>query len=109
MAAQLRDDGGLPRLVRLIEDGAAQRAGLAAGDRLVAIDGVHLPASGFGERVHRLPVAEPLVAHVLRDDRLLVRELVLDEPARDQCRLQWRKECDHATANRRAAWLGETA
>lgn len=109
MAAHLRDDNGLPRLVRLIEDGAAQRAGLAAGDRLVAIDGVHLPADGFGERVNRLPVAQPLVAHVLRDDRLLVRELVLDEPARDQCRLQCREQCDHATANRRAAWLGEAA
>jgi len=107
MAAHVREDSGLPRIVRLIEDGAAQRAGLAVGDRLVAIDGVHLPGGSFGERVDRLPAAQPLDAHVLRDDRLLVRQLVLDKPARDQCRLQWQDDCDHAVANRRADWLGE--
>jgi len=106
MAAAVRDDGGFARLTRLIEDGAAQRAGLAAGDRLLAIDGVHLPAAGFAERIARLPVGERLAAHVLRDDRLLLRHLVLDRPARDQCRLHWRHDCDPADANRRAEWLG---
>jgi len=106
MSAAVRDDGGFARLTRLIEDGAAQRAALAAGDRLLAVDGVHLPAAGFAERIARLPVGEPLAVHLLRDDRLLVRQLLLDRPASDQCRLRWREDCDHADANRRSDWLG---
>lgn len=105
-AAAFRDEGGFPKVVRLIEDGAGQRAGLAAGDRVVAIDGIHVPASQFAQRVARMPVGRPVPVHLLRDDRLLVRELELGVPARDQCRLRVVEDADHRAANRRSDWLG---
>lgn len=107
LAAAVREDAGLPRVIQLIEGGAAQRAGLASGDRVVAVDGVHLPAANFAQCLARLPVEEPLCAHLLRDDRLIERELILDAPTRDRCRLRRREDCEPAAANRRAAWLGE--
>lgn len=107
LAALVRDEGGLPCLVRLIEDGAAQRAGLASGDRLVAVDGIHWSGAKLPQTIARLPIGQPLAVQVLRDDRLLQRQLVLDPPAQDQCRLRWREDCDLASADRRAAWLGD--
>lgn len=106
LAAVVREQDGWPRLSQAIEGGAAQRAGLAPGDRIVAIDGIHVPARDFSRRVARLPVGEVLPVHVLRDDRLQQRELVLDEPARDRCRLKPRDDRDPETARRRAQWLG---
>lgn len=106
LAAVVREQEGWPQLARTIEGGAAQRAGLSAGDRIVAIDGIHVPARDCPRHLARLPIGESLPAHVLRDDRLLVRELVLDEPAHDRCRLQWRADCDADATERRAQWTG---
>lgn len=109
LAAAVREQDGLPWLARLLEGGAAQRAGLAAGDRVLAVDGIHLPAREFPQRLARLPVAEPLPVHVLRDDRLLERRLQLDPPAADRWRLELAADCDPDTAARRAQWLGVAA
>lgn len=109
LAAVVRASEGLPRLAQVIEGGAAQRAGLAAGDRIVAIDAIHVPADDFPRRIARLPAGEPLTLHALRDDRLLELCPVLDEPARDQCRLRWHTECAPEIAARRTQWLGVDA
>ncbi len=106
LGAVVREQDGWPRLAQVIEGRAAQRAGLSVGDRIVAIDGIHLPARDFSRRLARLPVGDPLPIHALRDDRLLACELVLEEPVRDRCCLYWRADSDGETAARRARWLG---
>lgn len=106
VGAAFSDDRGLPRLQQVFDDGAAQRAGLAPGDRVVAVDGVHLPASAFGQRIASLPAGAPVPVHALRDDRLLAFTLAPDQPARDRCRLALAHGVDDTVRQRRDAWLG---
>ena len=83
----------------------AQRAGLASGDRVVAVDGFHLPNDSFTRRVARLPRDTPLETHALRGDRLLTLALTLDEPALDEARIFLDEDADNARIDRRARWL----
>jgi len=105
LGAAFETDRELPCLRQVFTAGAAQRAGLAPGDRVVAIDGLRCPAATFAHHVARYPAGMPLTVHVFRDDRLLRRELVPDEPARDRCRLAPAGDADAAALRRRAAWL----
>ena len=63
-------------IVQVLEETPASRAGLRAGDLIVAVDGE--PVTGMSE-LHRLMVAErigvPTTFRVARDDRLLELEL----------------------------------
>lgn len=106
IGAAFADDDGFPRLQQVFDDGAAQHAGLAPGDRVVAVDGVHLPAGAFARRLGRLPPGVAVPVHLLRDDRLLELTLVPAEPARDRCRLVLAQGVDEAVRRRRDAWLG---
>lgn len=105
LGAAFRDDGGFPRLRQVYEGRAAQRAGLAPGDFIIAVDGIHLPTATLGEWLKRLPTGAPLSVHVLRGDRLQDAILSLDEAPPDDCRLTW-YDASGDTAARRSAWLG---
>ncbi len=108
LGAGFRDDGRFPRLQQVYQGRAAQRAGLAPGDLIVAVDGVHLPAATLGAWLQRLPAGAPLSVHVLRGDRLQEMVMTLDEAPAEECRLAW-SDASGETAARRSAWLGEWA
>jgi predicted metalloprotease with PDZ domain len=74
------------RLVNVLDDGAAQQAGLAGGDVLVAVDG--LKAGDLDKMLARYRVGEKLTLHLFRRDELLVRDVVLHAQAAATCRLQ---------------------
>lgn len=109
LGASFTADEGFPRLVQVFADRAARRAGLASGDRMIAVDGVRIPPDRFADRLARLPADEPLAVHVLRDDRLLERSLALDTPPRETCRLTWASDPGRGEVARRLVWLGATA
>lgn len=101
-------DGGLPRVQQVLAGSAGRQAGLAPGDRIVALDDVHVTADRLADRAARLPRHEPLEVHVLRDDRLLALTLTLADPPVDRARLHWMSEVSPAVAERRASWLGRS-
>lgn len=74
------------RLVNVLDDGAAQQAGLAGGDVLVAVDG--LKAGDLDKMLARYRVGEKLTLHLFRRDELLVRDVVLQAQPAATCRLQ---------------------
>ncbi|WP_159878998.1 M61 family metallopeptidase [Aquitalea denitrificans] len=74
------------RLINVLDDGAAQQAGLAGGDVLVAVDG--LKAGDLDKMLARYRVGEKLTLHLFRRDELLVRDVVLQAQAAATCRLQ---------------------
>ena len=85
------------RLVNVLDDGAAQRAGLAGGDVLIALDG--LKVADLDKTLARYRVGDSVTLHVFRRDELLVRELVLQAVPQATCRLQLQPDG--------AAWLQE--
>lgn len=79
------DPAGL-RLTHVYDGGAAQEAGLAGGDILLAVDG--LKASDLDKTLSRYRVGESITLHVFRRDELLVREVCLQAQPQTTCRLQ---------------------
>ncbi len=106
LGAAFRDENGFPRLQQVHEGRAAQRAGLAPGDLLLAIDGIHRPAPSLESWLKRLPVGEALCAHVLRGDALHTHTLTLDEAPAEDCHLRWSSTPVPGAQARRRDWLG---
>ena len=94
------------QLSHVIAGGAAQLAGLAPGDLLVALDGERLTAANLDGLLQRLD-GEPADVHYFRRDRLAVTRLATQAAPADTCDL-WllaADELDSTVLARRAAWL----
>jgi predicted metalloprotease with PDZ domain len=97
---------GEPRLRHVFNGGAAERAGLAAGDVLVALDGLRVGPGGLEAMLEHRRAGEIVTVHAFRRDELLALPLTLNAAPEDTC---WLEEDANATAEakvRRKAWLG---
>lgn len=85
---------------------AAERAGLAPGDHLVALDGLKISGRNWSELLKPYRSGDTATLHVFRRDELLALDATFDDaPPR-----KWRLKIDAAAppdcAARREAWLG---
>ncbi len=76
---QLQADGQLARVSVVHIDSPAERAGIAAGDLLVALDGVRVPVDGLDAFLDQCREGERIACHVLRHDALLELEMTLED------------------------------
>ncbi|WP_291511148.1 M61 family peptidase [Acidithiobacillus sp.] len=86
--------------------GAAEKAGLCPGDRIVALDRCACSAETLQGRLDAMAPGLPRTLHYFRDGRLWETSLVPQEPPTDRAFLHWRAEVDPETRRRRARWLG---
>jgi predicted metalloprotease with PDZ domain len=94
------------KLVHVYNGGAAEQAGLAPGDQLVAIDALKASADVLRATLaHRLP-GERIRVHAFRRDELLAHEVLLDAPALDTCVLRLTEDAPAPALERRRQWLG---
>lgn len=77
LGARTSKDGQDCKLAAIVEGGAAHKAGLSAGDMLVAIDGLRVTASNLDTLLARYRSGDEVAVHVFRRDELLRRQLVL--------------------------------
>jgi predicted metalloprotease with PDZ domain len=95
-------------LVNVFEGGAAQRAGLSAGDLIVAIGGIRVSAENLTQLLSRVPPGDNVAVHAFRRDELLAFEARPEPAPADTCDL-WMlppSGADAAQAARRQGWLG---
>ena len=85
--------------------GAAERAGLAPDDELVALDGERLRAGQWARRLEALRPGQAVGVDYFRDDRLRHAELRCEPPRADTWVFTL-AEVDGEVARRRRAWLG---
>lgn len=71
MGARISRNGVESKLANVYEGGAAHRAGLSAGDVLLALDGIRVTAN-LDILLARYRVGDTVTAHVFRRDELLV-------------------------------------
>jgi predicted metalloprotease with PDZ domain len=101
--------GSEPRLLHVYSGGPAERAGLAAGDTLVSVDGVRAtPASIDALREHR-HAGEALTIHAFRRDELFAVTLTLTQAPQDTCWLEQDSAAAPGAKAQRDAWLGPGA
>ena len=76
-------EGSDSKLANVYEGGAAHRAGMSAGDILVAIDGLRVTATNFDNLLARYRVGDSVTVHAFRRDELMtfaVKLLADDSP-----------------------------
>jgi predicted metalloprotease with PDZ domain len=98
-----------PIVAQVLDGGAAQKAGLAAGDTLLALNGLRVTRGNLQKLLDRMPEETPVELHVFRRDELM-RFSVPPQPApADTCELRLLPNPDRVVEARRIAWLeGQT-
>ena len=97
------------RLQHVFSGGAAERAGLAAGDVLVAIDGVRATAERLDALAADGNPGERVAIHAFRRDELIEATLVLGDAPPDTAWLAPDESASPQALARRQAWLGDDA
>lgn len=100
--AALRGDPPVVRVARL--DGAAWRAGVNAGDELLALDGTRI-GNNLDNLLRRYSVDEEVDLTLFRDGTLKTLKLILS-PARADHEINADEEADEYTRQLRKDWLG---
>ncbi len=98
-----------PRLAHVFTGGPAQRAGLSAGDVIVAVDGLRASAESIDRVAAERAPGEAIGIHAFRRDELLVATVVLEAAPSDTCWLEVDATADAPARTRRAAWLATGA
>jgi predicted metalloprotease with PDZ domain len=107
LGASIREREHGVELTSVLDGGAAQRAGLAPGDVLVAIDRLRVTGRNLARRLARFEAGERVTASVFRGDELLEVGIVLKPAPADTCYLVVREQAEPKARERRQAWLGE--
>ncbi|WP_343585835.1 M61 family metallopeptidase [Herbaspirillum sp.] len=71
LGARIVKDGSDAKLASVYEGSPAAQAGLSAGDKLVALDGLRVPASGPDGLLARYRINDAVRVHVFRRDELM--------------------------------------
>ncbi len=108
LGARWKSEGETVVLTHVLEGGPARRAGLAAEDRLVALDGVQVTDENLTRLLRRHAGQETVCVHAFREGRLHTFRLPVEAPPADTCEL-WlvdEADLDEAVRERRRRWLG---
>ncbi|MGH8730973.1 MAG: M61 family metallopeptidase [Burkholderiales bacterium] len=98
------DNFGELKITHVFDGGAAQKAGLAAGDTIVALDELRVTPKTFEGRLGGYRPGETVRTHAFRRDELMVLNVMLAAPPADTCVLTVNDDRPAATLRRR--WLG---
>jgi len=98
-------DGREARLATVYDDGPAQRAGLSAGDVLVAVDGLRVNADKLPKMLERRRPGEHVEIYVFRRDELLRFEVELAAAPADAIKLAVDAKAARSAEKLRHAWL----
>ena len=99
--AMLKSDNGGIAIQRVDEGGSAQSAGLAAGDQIVAVDGLRLDLAQFEKKLLRAAAGDFWYVHAFRRDELRLFEVELQ--AAEANTIVLKPGGSHESARR--AWL----
>jgi predicted metalloprotease with PDZ domain len=102
LGAGARANGEEVIVTHVLEGGAAQEAGLAAGDAIVAVDGLRPGRGGLDAGLARRKAGELISIHAFRGDELLEFGVQMKPAPADTCVLT---ELSGASARRLERWL----
>ncbi len=108
LGADWAQKGDFVELSRVFEGGPAQKAGLAAGDRLVAVEGIQATSANLERLLRSPPERGTVEVAAFRGDLLHSFQLRPETAPADTCELRLlpEEELDGARLARRRRWLG---
>ena len=105
LGAKWQQNGKTLTLQQVFDGGAAQQAGLSAGDEIVAVDDLRMDASQLEAYLNQNRDAHPVTIHVFRRDELMRFEVTPLAAPHDTCRFRLPEDIDQNTRERQQAWL----
>lgn len=107
ISARLVAADGAVRVRSVIRGGAAERAGLDAGDELVALGGRRVTSTTLDAVLHGRSPGERVDVVCAREGQLLGFALTLDPPRLDRVRIRPAHDAGADARALRRAWIGE--
>ncbi|MDR1064634.1 MAG: PDZ domain-containing protein [Azoarcus sp.] len=95
------------RIAVAYDDGPAQKAGLSAGDVLIAVDGLRVDSDKLQKLLSRRRAGERAEIHAFRRDELMRFEVELGVAPADTIKLRVDERAGRKAAELRRGWLGE--
>jgi predicted metalloprotease with PDZ domain len=92
-------------VAHVLENGPAQKAGLSAGDELLALNEIRLSGKTLEKRLRRLQAGEIIRMSVFREDVLIELPLLPEESPQNCCELLLNEKADSEILTARSAWL----
>ncbi len=105
LGVRTKAEGADLKLITVFDQGPAQQAGLAAGDVLVAVDGLRVAAGNLDKLLARRRAGDRVTLHAFRRDELLVTEALLAPAPAHECKLTAADKPTAAVRKLRDAWL----
>jgi predicted metalloprotease with PDZ domain len=105
LGATVRDERGDARVAVVFDGGAAQEAGLSAGDVVVAVDGLRVTAGNLEQRIADIPEGYSVSVHAFRRDELMRFDLKPQAPPENICELWLLDDPSEEQLERQQAWL----
>ncbi|SOZ57480.1 putative Peptidase M61, glycyl monoaminopeptidase [Cupriavidus taiwanensis] len=103
LGIKVKTEDGWVRVTQVLDGGAAQAAGLSAGDLLVAVDGVRAAPGQLDKLLARYRPGDRIELHAFRRDELLALPVTLArEPA-----AQFKLKAEGGRHAARSRWLGQ--
>ncbi len=96
---------GTTHVGTVFNGGAAEAAGLSAGDELVALDGLKVSPDGWRPLVRHYTPGDTATLHAFRRDELMAFEVTFDLAPSRRWKLVADEEAPTASVARREAWL----
>ncbi len=93
------------KLTAIMDTGPAVEAGMAAGDVLIALDGIKVTADNLDQLLERAQVGASLVAHTFRRDELKQFEVEMRPADPNTCHLWLQRGETQEQQGRRRSWL----
>jgi predicted metalloprotease with PDZ domain len=106
LGARTAADGNDIELTHVLDGGAARAAGLAAGDVIVAMDGIRVTPRTLERRLAQLKPGDRARLHVFRRDELHEIPIAFAAAPPDTCVLRLDKRAPARAASLRRGWLG---
>ena len=106
LGVKLAADGSEAKLANVLDGGAAQSAGLSAGDVLIAMDGLKITAGNLDELLARRKPGERVRIHAFRRDELIDFDVTLAPAPSVVVALSRRAKSVPSVQALRKGWVG---
>jgi predicted metalloprotease with PDZ domain len=100
--------GGKDQVTLVHSDSPAERAGIAPGDELVALNDIRLTPANLDTRLREYHAGDRVSVSVFRNDGLLKFKVRLTDPPEDTCYLEIDSERSAKAEQAQAAWLSQS-